>query len=91
MIDYRILILRRFSETSDRVTEGTAIEIAIAIGIARDDDRGAMIAIATETVSGISVIGIAIAETGRIVEIVRMKTRRKSELRKSLWTVSLIL
>lgn len=89
-IDYRILISRRFSEMSDRATEGIATEIAIAIGIAKDDDRGATIATAIGTVSEISVIGIAIAGIGRIAEIVRMRTRRKSELKKSLWTVSLI-
>lgn len=85
----RILTSKRFNETNGRVTEGTAIENATAIGIARGDDRGATIAIATGTVSEISVTETAIAGTERIAAIVRTRTRRRFELRKSLWTVSL--
>lgn len=86
-IDYRILISKRSNVRATGETGET--EIVIAIGIARDDAREATIAaIGIETVNGTSETGIAIAGTERIAAIVKMRTRKRSELRKNLWTVS---
>lgn len=84
--DCRILISKRSNVPVTGETGETAI--AIAIGIARDGAREATIAIAIEIVSGISGTEIAIVGTERIVAIVRMRIRKRSELRKNLWTVS---
>lgn len=83
--DCRILISKRSNVPVTGETGETAI--AIAIGIARDGAREATIAIAIETVSGISGTEIAIVGTERIVAIVRMRIRKRSELRKNLWTI----
>lgn len=86
-IDCRILILRRSNGRA--MGETGEIGIAIAIGIARDDAREATIAIAIGIVNETSETGIAIVGIGRIAAIVRMRTQKRSELRKNLWTVSL--
>lgn len=84
--DCQILISKRLNV---RATGETGeIVIAIAIGIARDDVREVTIVIAIETVSGINETGIAIVGIERIAAIVRTKIRKRSELRKNLWTVN---
>lgn len=84
--DCRILISRRSNDRAMGEIGETAI--AIAIGIAKDDAREATIAIAIGIVSGTNETGIAIVGTERIVAIVKMRTRKRSELKKNLWMVS---
>lgn len=83
--DCRILISKR---SNVRVMEETGeTAIVIAIEIARDGAREATIAIAIEIVSETSETGIVIVGTGRIVVIVRMRIRKRFELKKNLWMV----
>lgn len=85
---YQIPISRRSSEMIGHATEEIVIVIAIANEIARGDDRGATIVIATGTGNGINGIVIVIVGTGKIaVVIVRTRIRKKYELKKNLWMV----
>lgn len=71
--------------------EETVIVIAIVIVIAKDDDREATIVIAKGIVSERNGIVIAIAGIEKIVEIVKMRTRKRSGLRRNLWMVGTIM
>lgn len=77
-IVYLILISRKLN---DPVTGGTVIVIVIVI--VNGGGREAMIVIATGIVSETNVTEIAIVERGKIATIVRMRTRKKSELKRS--------
>lgn len=85
-IDCQILISKRLNvRAMGEIGENV---IVIAIEIARDDVREATIVIAIEIVSGINETEIAIVGTERIAAIVRMRTRKRFELRKNLWMVN---
>lgn len=88
-IDCQILISKRLNvRAMGEIGENV---IVIAIEIARDDVREATIVIAIEIVSGINETGIAIVGTERIAAIVRMRTRKRFELRKNLWMIIQII
>lgn len=90
-IVYLIQTLKRFRETKGPGIGEIVIVNVIVNGIVRGDVLEVPIVIVTETVRETSVIVIVNVEIGKIGVIVKRKIRKKSELKRNLWMITLII